>query len=118
MRKYLYILVGFMVICCLTSCQKESIVDHGELIVHFVGLKTFDYGDYLEVRIFSINNEAYPIYEESVNAESMKIELNAGEYIIAPSSNKFYPKTGFVVLAGKTTNIYYENGSNIPRIVY
>ena len=118
MRKYLYILVGLMVIFILTSCKKAPIVHHGELIVNFVGYKTFDYGDNLEVRIFSIHNESYPIYEQPVTAESMKIELNAGEYLIRPSSNRFYPMEGFVVIIGKTTNIYYENGSNIPKIVY
>ena len=113
MRKYLYILVGLMIIFSLTSCKKDPIV-HGELIVKFINSNEYNYEDNLEleVNIFSIHNGSYPIYKQPVNTKGMKIELNAGEYLIRlvkPSSTNVYPTEGFIVITGKTTNIYYEN---------
>jgi len=103
-----YIVVGLIAIFSLTSCQKDTIkVLPGKLTVEFT-----NYRSDWEIRIYSMENELYPIYR-SVTATNLEIELNAGNYIIALGSDR----VAFQIKSGRTTEIFY-NRNDKGGVIY
>jgi|GEM_PF-3980082 hypothetical protein len=101
-----YIVVGLIAIFSLTSCGKIQVLP-GKLTVEFT-----NYRSDWEIRIYSMENESYPIYK-SITANNLKIELNAGDYIIALGSDRF----AFQIKSGRTTEIFY-NRNDIGSVTY
>ena len=108
MRNSNLYIIGLIAILSLTSCEKKDISFCGKLTVSFT-----NYVDDLDIRIYSIQNESYPIYDNPIDNKNVEIELNAGNYIISPySSSIFYPKIAFQISPDKTTSVYYDSSNN------
>ena len=107
MKKTKLFLIGLITLLCLASCQEKDTFQ-GKLEVSFV-----NFMDDLEIRIYSIHNESYPIHILPVNDKKIEVELNVGDYLIFPySTNTYYTKMAFQIMLDRKTTIYYDSSNN------
>ena len=105
--KLAILLFLFLGIC--TSCSKEEYNYSGNLEVVFE-----NQANDIQVKIFDIANDSYPVYQLSVNKfdHSIKAAINPGNYLImaqslsAGISTYFY---GFQIVAGTTTRLKLDD---------
>lgn len=106
----------FLITLCIiffTACTKNYDLNiKGKLVIY-----RDDRG--VEVTIYTMNNDVYPIYKSSdlsnPRTNPINLELNAGNYKLAGwiSQGYNYLPKGFQVIQNKTTIIKYTKDSNI-----
>jgi hypothetical protein len=101
------ILIVFLLLAVLPSCQKDKTLYTGTVKVTFTNQPTD-----LKVFVSSVENPNVSIEELSDRNGTFQGNLNAGNYILKAESTTFFPNVGFQIKAGQTAVIYYGADNN------
>ncbi len=100
-------LMIIVLLAVLSSCEKDEVYT-GSLKVTYANHPA----DLIVLVCPSDNPEiAITDWLTPLNNGTYTLELNMGNYILISSSTTFFPKVGFQIKAGKTTEIIFDAGN-------
>ena len=102
MKLYLIILV---LLAVLSGCKKDEVSFTGQVKVTYLNASSD-----LTISISPAENPQISIITNLKvdNKGTLTYDLNAGNYILTSSSLTFFPKVGFQIKPGETTEIVYD----------
>lgn len=100
-------LIVIILLAVLSSCEKDDVLT-GRLKVTYTNHPTD-----IAVYISPAENSELPITDwiTTENNGTFKYDLNAGNYILTSTSSIYFPKVGFQIKAGETTEIIFDSGN-------
>jgi len=101
-------LVVIVLLAVLSSCKKDDVYT-GTLKVTYTNKPTD-----LTVYISPVENSELPITDWITPGSNgtFTYDLNAGNYILISSGSTYFPKVGFQIKAGKTTEIIFDSSNS------
>jgi len=100
-------LIVIVLLAVLSSCEKDDVYT-GSLKVTYTNHPTD-----LAVYISPAENSELPITDwiKPENNGTFTYDLNIRNYILTSSSSTYFPKVGFQIKAGGTTEIIFNSGN-------
>lgn len=106
LSKLITTVFGFLLVLgTFSSCENDNLTSAGTLKVTFA-----NHPNDLIVAISPAENEQLAISDwlKPDSNGALSYNLNVGNYVLTSSSSTFYPKVGFQIRAGQTTNINFD----------
>ena len=99
-------LIIITLLAVFTSCEKDKVSTTGSVKVTFTNHPTD-----LTAYFSPVDNTQIAITDwlKPDNNGTLTYDLNIGNYILTCSGSTFFPKVGFQIRAGETTQINYDS---------